>query len=77
MKRYLLIAGTCYYPSAGTGDWQRTFETEEEINALITEDSDKRYDSIHIEGIGDFDWYRIVDLNSWINPPKDTGFYEE
>ena len=27
-KPYLLIAGDCYYPSSGSGDWVACFETE-------------------------------------------------
>lgn len=36
MKRYLLIAGSCYYPEAGTGDWIKCFETRDEAENYLT-----------------------------------------
>ena len=39
MKLYLLIAGACYYPSAGAGDWKGFFETKEEAEAQVTKEA--------------------------------------
>lgn len=34
-KPFLLIAGDCYYASAGTGDWIGCFETCEEAKSQV------------------------------------------
>lgn len=54
-KPYLLIVGFDYYPSRGTGDWIKCFETEEE--ALL-------FDAEHFEDRG-YDWKEVIDLRKW------------
>jgi hypothetical protein len=34
-KPFLLIAGDCYYPDAGTGDWIACYETSEEAENQV------------------------------------------
>lgn len=62
-KPYLLIAGDCYYPSAGTSDWVGCFSTYEEAKAQVEL---KKPSGYTING-GDWgcDWYEIVDLREW------------
>ncbi len=35
MKRYLLLAGHCYYPDYGTGDWRGSFTTKEDAEKAV------------------------------------------
>jgi hypothetical protein len=82
MKKFLLIAGDGYYPSSGTGDWVGCFSSYEEAESkvegvekftLITKGplkGQKEYShtEYRING-GEYlkDWYKIVDLDDWIN----------
>jgi len=66
MKFFLLTAGDNYYPVRGTGDWIKTFETLEEAEAAVTKVTDDwRHGDYIIEGCH-YDWYKIIDLRSWI-----------
>lgn len=79
-KLFLLIAGDCYYPSSGTGDWRRTFSSREEIEAMIEIEEipiyfkqgprkgqiKETYKKYKLNG-ENIDWYEIVDLREWIN----------
>jgi hypothetical protein len=56
MKKFLLIAGDDHYPRAGTEDWIGCFASYEEAQKAIA-----NYD---------VEWYRIVDLEEWINGSK-------
>lgn len=60
-NRYLLIAGSNYYPSAGVSDWIRTFSTYEEALAAVSQDSNMKYKICDDE----YDWYEIVNLDDW------------
>lgn len=62
-KPYLLIAGDCYYPSSGTGDWIDCYETVEEAREEI-EYNNHRINTYKIRGRM-FEWYDIVDLREW------------
>ena len=56
-KPFLLTAGDHYYPSSGTGDWVKCYETKEEAEEKWGEISSKlKYR---------YDWYEIVDLRDW------------
>jgi hypothetical protein len=77
-KPYLLIAGDCYYPSDGTGDWIECFSTVEEAREQIeyidnpqffTKGEKKgqiksNHITYKIRGRV-LDWYEIVDLREW------------
>jgi len=65
MKPFLLIAGSWYYPSKGTGDWIDTFSSREE--ALQKVKIDEYDDKFTIDNEVGYDWYEIVDLREWIN----------
>lgn len=64
MKPYLLIGGDHYYPSSGTKDWIKCFETKEEAESFIT-----HYDAglckHKLQDGSVVDWYVIVDLKKW------------
>ena len=64
MKPYLLIAGDCYYPSSGTGDWIDCYETVEEAREEI-ENIDYHNNSVYKIRGRMFEWYDIVDLREW------------
>jgi hypothetical protein len=81
MKKYLLLAGSCYYPRRGIGDWQGCFETielaEKQIETTVEYDyftkgprkgEIKEGSARHYYKIGrdTYDWYEIVDLDDWI-----------
>ena len=60
MKRYLLIVGYWYYPSAGTEDWIGIYNTyEEALQKQKTLKENLEYKTA--------DWYSIIDLNNWEN----------
>lgn len=63
MKLFLLLAGSYDNPSTHTGDWINTYKTREE--------AEKKIESIKnnncLIGYKKIDWFRIVDLNQWIN----------
>ena len=63
-KPYLLIAGDCYYPSSGTGDWIDCYETVEEAREQIEYDDQRINTTYKIRGRV-FEWYDIVDLRDW------------
>ncbi len=65
-KPFLLIAGHHYYPGAGTGDWIGCFSTEGEAISLIKENGYITYESYTINE-REYDWYKIIDLNTWVN----------
>lgn len=48
MKRYIVFAGSDYYPGGGWGDFRGDFDTLEEARALI-------------KTLLDYDWQQIVD----------------
>lgn len=55
MKTYILFAGSCYYPSGGTGDYFDSFETLDDAK-LCVETSirfNNRYDWWEISQITD------------------------
>jgi hypothetical protein len=65
-KPWLLLAGYNYYPEAKTGDWIKRFATYEEANDFVTEVSNGReFKHFHIENT-EYDWYQIVDLNTYL-----------
>lgn len=79
MKKFLLIAGSNYYPSSGTGDWVGCFETREDAKDVVEEilyhdyfSRGKRKGQIKsthktykVSG-SNFDWIKIVNLDHWI-----------
>lgn len=79
MKKYLLIAGWCYYPQSGTDDWVGCFATKEEAEQQITRKTEHEYfsrgprkgqiksssSSYYLNG-NQIDWYEVVDLEEWI-----------
>lgn len=80
MKYFLLIAGECYYPSEGTEDWIKCYETQEEAQKdvvktkedIIGQSGQKKGKIIWtLEGYvingKKYDWYEIVDLRDWIS----------
>lgn len=76
-KPFLIIAGSNYYPEAGTGDWIGFYSTLEEAKNKIKVtkepyDGKKKYmrefDVYEIttdNGIRKYDWCEIVDLRNW------------
>jgi len=66
MKFFLLTAGDNYYPLRGTGDWIATFETLEEAEAVVTEVTDNLADEHYTIYGCRYEWYKIIDLRSWI-----------
>lgn len=80
MKKFLLIAGACYYPQSGTNDWVGCFNTYEEAKSKVLVKETHEYFSKgprkgqiketrkHYEIDGrEVDWYEIVDLEEWMN----------
>lgn len=78
MKYYLLIAGYCYYPELGTGDWIGCFDTHQEAEKQVKEkqffetitkgkDKGKQRETHkkYIVKSTEYDWYQIVDLMEW------------
>lgn len=63
MKLFLLLAGSYDKPNTHTGDWVDTYETREGAQAVI----DKIKDNNNVLHGSKIDWFRIVDLNQWIN----------
>lgn len=63
MKKFLLIAGYNYYPSMGTGDWIYTFASYKEAKQQVSKIEPDRYRI----GNREYDWFRIVNLDDWIN----------
>lgn len=60
MKRYLIFAGSTYYPSGGYVDISATFETEAECRAWMTENvDDETWDK-------DFQWAHFLDTTTWV-----------
>ena len=66
MKKFLLIAGDSYYPSAATGDWIGCFSSREEAESQIIVIQEDLFGRISINGTR-CDWYEIVDLEEWMN----------
>jgi hypothetical protein len=65
-KPFLLIAGFGYYPSSGTGDWIKAFETYELAKSQIEEKViHKETRIIYLPDGATYDWYQIVDLRDW------------
>ena len=78
MKKFLLIAGTCYYPQQGTEDWVGCFETYEEAKSKVQTTQEHQYFTkgpkkgqiketrtiLSVNGHPE-DWYQIVDLEEW------------
>ncbi len=50
MKRYLLFAGSCYYPSGGWSDFENSFDTLEEA-----------VDAAESLNVTKADWAHIID----------------
>ena len=78
MKRYLLTAGSTYYPEAADNDWVGMFDTAEEAERLIQRETVHEYfsrgprkgqikSSKEVLKIRDteIDWYEIIDLENW------------
>lgn len=70
MKRYLLIMGSNYYPSAYTDDWIDFFDSENEALECIKNFDLHSYKHVFVcEGHPKdgcrADWYDIVDLYTW------------
>jgi len=61
MKRFVVFAGSNYYPSAGLGDFVASFDTEEEAKLCV---SDKK-----LQEESGSDWFLVEDL-------KDYGEFE-
>jgi hypothetical protein len=62
MRKFLLMAGDNYYPSAGVGDWIGCFETEEEARSQVI------FHNGYYEISGSMhDWFKIINLENWIN----------
>lgn len=80
MKKFLLIAGSSYYPQAYTDDWIGCYATEEEAKSKVSIKETHEYFSkgprkgevketrkhYEIDGC-EVDWYDIVDLEEWMN----------
>jgi GH25 family lysozyme M1 (1,4-beta-N-acetylmuramidase) len=78
-NRYLLTAGSAYYPSYGTGDWIATYPTYEDARNMVKEIITHQYytKGKHKGEIKEthtrykinestVDWYEIIDLSHWI-----------
>ncbi len=68
-KHFLLIAGDNYYPCAGDGDWINRFKTRDEAEQLVV-DSGREYSygryKITVNGkVKNFDWYKVINLETW------------
>jgi hypothetical protein len=75
MNMFLLIAGEQYYPDAGTGNWLGCFSTAteaerqvEKIDHYFTGETRKHIvcDTEYKINNTTYDWYRIINLNEWI-----------
>lgn len=67
-KPFLLIMGSDYYPSRGTGDWQGTYESYEEAEDNVVETETEHYslkEDTSDNSYDYYDWYKIVDLRNW------------
>ena len=64
-KYFLLIAGSRYYPESGTGNWIKAYETMEEAEAQVQDIGNYKYPKYIINN-NDYDWYCVVDLQTWI-----------
>lgn len=55
MKRYLLFAGSTYYPAGGWHDFRGDFDSIEEAKAKIDQDEEAS------DGWGAYDWSHCID----------------
>lgn len=51
MKRFIVFAGSTYYPTGGWGDMKSSFDTFEEANDLVS-------------SVDNYDWFEIVDITT-------------
>ncbi len=63
MKKFILFASETYYASGGMGDMQGSFDSLEEAENEFHENED---------GIEGWDWFEIVDRDSWKFVLKDV-----
>jgi hypothetical protein len=80
MKKFLLIAGSGYYPQSGTDDWVGCFSSWDEARAQVKVEEIHEYfskgprkgqikqtrEQLFVNG-NEEDWYDIVDLEEWMN----------
>lgn len=59
MKRYLVFANDCYYPSGGAGDFQKSFDTAEEAEEFA-----KWLISVDERGHDALDEYEVMDTEA-------------
>lgn len=64
MKRYLLFAGSCYYPSGGIEDFIKDFDTKEEAISFTKNyinEQIKTQDRESINHYFEWNWLHIFD----------------
>lgn len=66
MKTFLLIAGYRFYPSKGTRDWVKTFETEEDAESYVSKNIELGQSGYKLKNGDEVDWYEIIDLKKWV-----------
>lgn len=67
MKRYLVFAGSRYYPAGGWGDFISDFDSMQEAMAFIEPKYSPDYES-------EYDWYHIVDSYTGKIETSNGGF---